>query len=125
MPRGRPRKNTSEAVIKKVDITKEETPTEVMGVEVKEKKKKATKELKAVCNCTLCNSPIYSSPYRVQLQNLTGKASWHRDTKVDTVCMCSKCANEFNAVVDKFIVKKNPSLSKWGQIEKREETASD
>ena len=113
MPRGRPRKNTSETTIKKVDITKEDTPTEVMGVEVKEKKKKPTKELKAVCNCTLCDSPIYSSPYRVQLQNLTGKASWHKECSVENLVLCSNCAKELNSAIDAFILKKNKSLKKF------------
>lgn len=75
-------------------------------------KNKSTFE-KVSCYCDLCNSPIYSSPNRIQLQHLTGKAYWHRDCSIEKLSICNNCANELNDLVDKFVLKKNPSLKKY------------
>jgi hypothetical protein len=71
------------------------------------------KDKKINCYCDLCNSPIYSSPCRIQLQNLTGKAYWHRDCNIERAVICDKCASELNTIIDKFIIDKNPSLKKY------------
>lgn len=121
MPRGRPvgskNKVKNDVEITKVDITEEVVKTS--------EKPKKEKELKVKCYCNLCNSPIYSSPYTARLQDLTSKANWHRNTKIETVCMCDKCAKELNTMIDNFIIKKNPSLSKWGVTEEKEENKND
>lgn len=136
MPRGRPPGSKNAVTLEKVNILQEEksvveevkikkvdiTEPSVSTEEVAEKPKK---EIKVKCYCSLCNSPIYSSPYTARLQELTSKASWHRKTKIETVCMCEKCAKELNTMIDNFIIKKNPSLSKWGIAEEKEENKND
>lgn len=110
MPRGRPKgsKNHSKVEIVKQDITQEviEKKTVITTEE------KITKPLKINAHCDLCNAPIRSSPYRVQLQSLTGKASWHRVCKLEKLLICESCAQELSDTIDKFILKKNPALKK-------------
>lgn len=64
-------------------------------------------------NCDLCGAEIYCTPTKVSLSLLTGKASWHRDCKLDRFELCSRCAEELNSVVDNFILTKNPNLNKF------------
>lgn len=108
MPRGRPPGSKNKSTLEKVNILQEkevvEEPIKVV-LPVKDKKVNSY--------CDLCDSPIYSSPYKVRLQDLTSKATWHRKTKFDKLCLCEKCAAELNDVIDKFILAKKPSSSKW------------
>lgn len=83
MPRGRPRKT---------DITEDK---------------------RVNCYCELCNSPIYSSPTRILLYSLTGKASWHRECSAEKLSICNECSSELNNLIDNFILEKNPSLRKF------------
>lgn len=72
-----------------------------------------TEDKRVNCYCELCNSPIYSSPTRILLYSLTGKASWHRDCNIEKAAICDKCASELNTIIDQFIIEKNPSLKKY------------
>lgn len=107
MPRGKPKESKNKVIKQDITIEKDIIIEQPKIIEKKDK------ILKVNYNCDLCNSPIYSSPYRIQLQNITGKAPWHRDCKVEKLQICDNCAKELNDIIDKYILKKNPSLSKW------------
>lgn len=63
--------------------------------------------------CDLCNCGIDCSPCNVRLNDLTGCANWHRNTSVNKLCLCNKCAKELNEVIDNFIINKNKRLNKF------------
>ena len=104
MPRGRPKKNIN---IFKTDVSEHKDETQ------KEVTQSKNKTIKVICTCSLCGKEIFSSPNIIRLQEITGKASWHRNCKTNNLCVCEKCSKELNSVIDKFLLTKNPSLSKW------------
>lgn len=108
MPRGRPPGSKNAITLEKVNILQEEKSV-VEEVKVAIPKK----ELKVNCKCDLCDRPIYSSPYKIRLQDLTSKATWHRECSIEKASLCENCAKELNDLIDKFVLKKKPSLKKY------------
>lgn len=77
--------------------------------------KKSDSKLK-LNTCMICNKEYDSSLIRIKLESLTGKSNFHRECKIDTLDICPKCALELSNIVDKYIIKKNPSLRKFNDI---------
>lgn len=111
MSRGRPKgsKNKIKKIENEVLFSTEEQPQEVKTTT---DDKKPSKPLKVVCTCDLCGSDIYSSPYIARLQEMSGRAYWHRDCNQDSLRLCKDCSSELSSVIDKFLIEKNPNLSK-------------
>ena len=102
MPRGRPRKIVANDLF---STTAENKPENT-------KVNKKSKPLVSV-KCDLCNCDIYSSPDKIILPILTGKANWHRKCKLDRLTLCEKCSSDLSTAVDDFILKRNPNLTKF------------
>lgn len=101
---GRPKgsKNKSTIEIIKSDITKPiEQPV------------KSNKKLDKILICELCGNEVKDSLANINLIAITGKATWHRECKVDRLNICNDCCKELNNLIDNFIIKKNASLKKW------------
>lgn len=115
MPRGRPRKNVENQIdIVKTDITENKT---------QEKDTSIAKPAKIAGVCELCGNSVYSQLISINLESLTGKATWHRNCKLNKLHIFNKCAMEMNSIIDNFLIKKNPALRKW-EIQEKEEFIS-
>lgn len=73
----------------------------------------ASRKKEIIYTCSLCGKQVKYSLNNINLIQLTGRATWHRDVNIDRISICNECSEELNSVVDKFILKKNPSLNKW------------
>ena len=135
MGRGRPKGSKNKSTIQKENvkqISKIEEPIQnslifltdindsvadnIQTLEEKTTVKTAEKPLKnnGICDC--CNQPIYTTPINIPLTYLTGKASWHRNCKVDRLKLCSDCSKELNELVDNWIISKNKNLKKFENL---------
>ena len=76
-------------------------------------KKDLSSSNNSILKCDLCSSLIYSSPTIIRLPEVTGKASWYRNCKLDKLNLCEKCAIELNEQLDNFILSRNSSLRKF------------
>ena len=114
MPRGRPKgsknkpKNT-EITTSKIDIFEEESNKIIPVTEITS----IIETIKPKAQCDLCGNNIYSQGNYINLNNLTSKATWHRNCNKDRLCLCNNCAKELNNLIDTFILQKNPKLNKW------------
>ena len=119
MSRGRPKgsKNKKNIVLNNIS---EESKVENLDVstfvtvnEVKEKEEVKKSKIKSVGICDLCGKEIFSSLHQLNLNWLTNKATWHRDICTDKLKVCNDCATEFNNMINKYLLKKNPALNKF------------
>ena len=55
--------------------------------------------------CTRCGKPISNTnPFRVNLAYLTSVASYHREVKEDVPILCNDCAKGLSDAVDKYLI---------------------
>lgn len=117
MPRGRPKGSKNKPKVSSTSLFSTETNT------VEEKKEAPTISLKEVKTpnttktgyyiCMLCEKQYGGGPIVVNLSLSFGRANYYRETKPDRLHICPNCADELNKLVDDWILKKNPKLSKF------------
>lgn len=112
MPRGRPKKKTTEP-FKLVDVPKcqndtlendtlEKNDTLENNVESTKGRKSNSKQYPL---CTRCGKPISNTnPFRVNLAYLTSVASYHRNVAEDVPILCNECAKGLSDAVDKYLI---------------------
>ena len=119
MARGRPKgsKNRKNIVLNNIfeepikvepsPPTSPEEPKIEPTVDIKKSK------IKVVGICDLCGKEVYVSLHQLNLNWLTGKAPWYRNVNTERLKVCGDCALEFNNMVDKYLINKNPLLDKF------------
>ena len=133
MPRGRPKGSKNKSKITNnafIFLTQDqvEKPTEnpvnsgailnnfeegnIITPEEEKIKKSPEKPRKIIGTCDKCKKDIYSSFFVANLSQLTSKASWHRECKLDRINLCSDCASELNSIIDNWILKDRPEYKK-------------
>lgn len=95
------------------DATKDIEPTNIIIPEEKHIVKTTIKPPKISGTCDKCHADIYCSPVSINLSYLLSQATWHRDCKIERVCLCNKCAAELNSMIDNWLLKDNPQYYKW------------
>lgn len=110
MPRGRPKKKTTEP-FKLVDAPKCQNDTlendtlENAEGATESKRGKKSSTSKQYPLCTRCGKPISNTnPFRVNLAYLTSVASYHREVKEDAPILCNDCAKGLSDAVDKYLI---------------------
>ena len=88
-------------------IPKDETKKEETKKEEKEEPKKKGKPVKSdddkYPHCERCGCVVKYEPWRADLNVLTGRADYHRQTP-RYVKLCSTCSMELSDVVDKWLI---------------------
>lgn len=79
------------------------TPTEVQvkPEQVKTKGRKPTTD--KYNHCERCGTTVMCEPFRVDLNVLTGRADYHRQSP-RYIKLCSKCSMELSNLVDKWFI---------------------
>lgn len=109
MPRGRPKKKTTEP-FKLVNAPKCQNDTLENAEDTTENNTETTKGRKSSTSkqyplCTRCGKPISNTnPFRVNLAYLTSVASYHREVKEDVPILCNECAKGLSDAVDKYLI---------------------
>ena len=122
MPRGRPKGSKNKKIVSKIDInsmssySNEEIKTYEKAINNKSILTPVYINLNKTtryATCELCGKEIKCQPITINLNHLTGKASWHRECNKDRFNICDECAKQLSDVVDKFIKTKNKELNKF------------
>ena len=86
------------------DLAKEpETTSTEVQPESKESKKGRKPATDKYNHCERCGSTVMCEPFRVDLNVLTGRADYHRQSP-RYVKLCSKCSMELSNLVDKWFI---------------------
>ena len=122
MPRGRPKGSKNKKSVSKIDISSmsgysnEEIKTYEKAINNKSISTPVYINLNKTtryATCELCGKEIKCQPITINLNHLTGKASWHRECNKDRLNICDECAYELSSMIDKFIINKNNKFKKF------------
>ena len=116
MPRGRPKgsKNKSKITTTPLftaDLQPQDTAEKEPEAQVSAKIPSVNKQ--SYYTCMICEQQRGGGPIVVNLSLSFGRANYYRETKPDRLHICPECANELNKLVDSWILKQNPKLSKF------------
>lgn len=71
--------------------------------------------------CEVCGKPVYCQRVSFRLSALTGCAAYRRSLKTDWLQVCDECEQELNKLVEDWVLKKNPELSRYYGYKKSDE----